>query len=152
MGDYDSRPDTWQHIHTVRGLLGETITEMMRRAQQHDQSKLADPERATFDEYTPKLKASTYGSGEYKGFLAGMRVALDHHYAVNSHHPEHFEDGYAGMSLLDVLEMLADWKAATLRHDDGDLDRSISINAERFGYGEEFERLLRTTARDMGWL
>lgn len=48
--------------------------------------------------------------------------------------------------------MLADWKAATLRHDDGDLKRSIDINAERFGYGEEIHTLLLTTARDLGWL
>jgi hypothetical protein len=56
------------------------------------------------------------------------------------------------MSLLDVIEMLADWKAATERHADGDLDRSITHNPERFGYGDEIERLLRSTAIELGWL
>lgn len=147
---YDSRPETYEHIGVVRSLLGQVIKELLDRADGHDASKVQDPERATFDEYTPKLRDSTYGSEEYKGFLAGMGEALKHHYANNRHHPEFFEDGVAGMNLLDVLEMLADWKAATLRHADGDLDRSITQNAERFGYGSEFERLLRNTAEYLG--
>ncbi len=81
-----------------------------------------------------------------------MGVALDHHYSVNSHHPEHFSDGTRGMNLLDVLEMLADWDAAATRHTDGDLATSIEINAERFGYGQEFKALLTNTAADLGWL
>ena len=56
------------------------------------------------------------------------------------------------MNLLDVIEMLADWKAATLRHADGDLARSIDINAERFGMSDEFANLLRKTAVDLGWM
>jgi hypothetical protein len=47
------------------------------------------------------------------------------------------------MDLVQVIEMLADWKAATLRHADGDLARSIEQNAERFGYGDQFR---------FGWL
>lgn len=150
--EYDSRPDTWQHIHTVRGHLQTVIDRLTRRAHVHDQSKLVAPEVGVFDEYTPKLKHSTYGSDEYKSFLTGMRAGLDHHYAANSHHPEYYEDGIHGMCLLDLIEMLADWKAATERHDDGDLGRSIQINRERFGYGDEIEGLLTLTAQRLGWL
>lgn len=81
-----------------------------------------------------------------------MKPALDHHYAHNRHHPEHFPDGIRGMSLLDLVEMLADWKAATERHADGDLARSIEINQARFGYGDELKVVLRNTAKDMGWI
>ena len=55
-------------------------------------------------------------------------------------------------TLLDVIEMLCDWKAATMRHADGDLGKSIRINAERYGFGPEIEALLRNTAHRMGWL
>jgi predicted acetyltransferase len=48
--------------------------------------------------------------------------------------------------------MLCDWKAATLRHADGDLGRSIEQNAERFGYGGEMKRLLLNTAKRFDWL
>jgi hypothetical protein len=149
---YDSRPDTFEHIASVRGVLLRVACDIIRRADDHDRSKLREPELAVFNEYTPKLRDSTYGSPEYKQFLEGMGEGLKHHYRENRHHPEHFADGIAGMNLLDVIEMLVDWKAATMRHADGDLARSIKQNAERFGYGPEFERLLTVTARDFGWL
>lgn len=149
---HDSRPDTWQHIHTVQAYLGQVIADLQVRAHRHDQSKLAEPEVATFDEYTPKLKNSTYGSDEYKSFLAGMGEGLRHHYAANDHHPEHFGDGICEMHAGQLIEMLCDWKAATLRHADGDLRRSIEQNAQRFGYGDEIRDLLLNTAQAYGWL
>lgn len=165
----DSRIDTFQHIRTVQRFLGVVIRDLMDRQEAHDASKLESPEREVFDEYTPKLAGSTYGSDEYKSYLAGMKPALDHHYAANSHHPEHYvgticnqcgnrDDepcscggtrssvaGIRGMSLLDVLEMLCDWKAATLRHNDGDIRRSIEINQKRFGYSDELKQILLNT-------
>lgn len=149
---YDSRPDTYAHISTVREYLNRVVVQLIHRGHDHDLSKLATPERETFDEYTPKLKNSTYGSDEYKSFLVGMGEGLEHHYKVNSHHPEHYANGIAGMDLLDVVEMLCDWKAATLRHADGDLRRSIDQNQERFGYTDEFKQILLNTAERMGWI
>ena len=152
MAGYDSRPDTWEHIHKVQRYLLGCVSELVGRAHRHDQSKLVDPEVSVFDEFTPKLRDSTYGSDEYKAYLVGMGEGLAHHYEINDHHPEHFDGGIADMDLLQVLEMLCDWKAATERHADGDLGRSIKQNAERFGYGPELEQLLTTTAARAGWL
>lgn len=145
MSDYDSRPDTYAHIQQVQRLLNRVVRDFIRRSEGHDQSKLVSPEVEVFDNFTPLLAASTYGSEEYKGFLAAMKPALDHHYAVNSHHPEHYPNGIQGMNLLDVLEMLCDWKAATLRHANGDICKSIEINQGRFGYSDELKRLLLNT-------
>lgn len=149
---YDSRLDTYEHIAEVRGRLLNVAVMLMRRAHAHDVSKLASPEVEVFDRVTPKLRGLTYGSGEYKASLAEMGEGLAHHYRVNDHHPEHFANGIEDMNLVQLLEMLADWKAATLRHADGDLDRSIEQNAKRFRYGDEIERLLRNTAEDLGWI
>jgi Family of unknown function (DUF5662) len=83
---------TWDHIEVVMKLLGSAQIELMRRQFTHDRSKLGNPEVSTFVEFTPKLKGSTFGSEEYKGFLTAMKPALDHHYAHNRHHPEFFKD------------------------------------------------------------
>lgn len=152
MDGYDSRPATWEHIDRVRQLLGEIVADFSLRADVHDRSKLEEPEKSMYDEFTPKLRDSTYGSDEYRSFLEAMGPALQHHYEKNPHHPEHHPDGIHGMNLLELLEMLADWKAATERHADGSLDRSISQNRERFGYGDEIEGLLRRTAGFLDWL
>lgn len=148
----DSRPATREHIRQVRWLMVAIVDDLLKRSTAHDASKLEEPELSVFNEYTPLLRDSTYGSPEYKDFLKGMGAGLAHHYEVNDHHPEHFADGVKDMDLVQVIEMLCDWKAATLRHADGDLASSIEKNAERFGYGPEFKRLLLNTATRLGWI
>lgn len=159
---------TLDHVNTVARKLMEVVTDIQGRAIRHDRSKFSDEEFGTFARETHALKGLTYGSDEYKAALARMEPALLHHYYKNRHHPEYwamddigsriYEDqvksGQAieSMNLIDLLEMLADWKAATMRHDDGDLRKSIEMNAERFGYDDKMKRLLTETARYMGWL
>lgn len=148
----DSTLATLKHSRRVDELLLELIAELMLRLTKHDASKLSSEEKDVFDEFSPKLKDSTYGSEEYWGYLASMKPALDHHYANNRHHPEHFENGVDGMTLIDVFEMLSDWKAATERHDDGDLEKSLEIQQKRFSLSDQLVSILRNTAREAGWL
>ncbi len=149
---YDSRPETVAHAKRVAELLEAPIEELISRSLGHDASKLEEPELAIFDEYTPKLRDSEYGSAEYREFLRGMGPGLAHHYASNRHHPEHFTGGVDEMTLVDLLEMLADWKAATERHNSGNLERSLELNRERFSLNHQLLRILENTAREYGWL
>lgn len=137
--------ETMRHILTIRALLSECVLELHGRGDAHDKSKLREPEVDTFTKYTKILAGLTYGSEEYKAALAEMKPALDNHYKCNRHHPEHFENGLADMNLFDVLEMLIDWKAATLRHKDGDIQRSLEINRDRFDMPEPIVNLLANT-------
>lgn len=141
----DSRPATSEHIAEVRGLVLGVAGDLVSRGHRHDASKLEEPERATFDRVTTRLRSLTHGSEEYEEARKGMGPALDHHYEVNDHHPEHFEGGIADMNLIQLTEMLCDWIAATRRHDDGDIRRSIDDSADRFGYGEELRQLLHNS-------
>lgn len=142
----DCRIDTKKHIEQVGYFLLKFQEEILHRMKYHDASKLEEPELSVFVEYTPKLRDSTYGSDEYKEFLKGMQVALDHHYANNSHHPEHYENGIRGMNLIDIVEMFCDWTAATLRHEDGNIYDSIEINQKRFGYSDDLKDIFINTA------
>lgn len=137
--------ETWTHINLVMKLLASAQIELMRRQFTHDRSKLERPEVSTFTEYTPKLRLSTYGSDEYKQFLVEMKPALDHHYAHNRHHPEFFQNGVEGMNLFDLLEMIIDWYAATNRHNDGNIYRSVEINTERFGLSPQLVQIFKNT-------
>ena len=89
----------------------------------------------------------TYGSEEYQASLDALKPALEHHYASNRHHPEHFVNGINDMTLIDVLEMFCDWKASTLRQNDGNLLKSIETNAERFNMDGQLKQILMNTAR-----
>ncbi len=143
---YDSKIDTLKHKMRVYQLLFAIAGELEDRAKVHDKSKLKSPEKELFDEFTPKLAGSTYGSDEYKEMLKGLRPALDHHYANNSHHPEHYANGIDGMNLLDLIEMFFDWKAASERHNNGNIYESIKINQKRFGISDQLVSILNNTA------
>lgn len=145
----DERFKTMRHIEAVRNYLNFCIRELLNRAEQHDQSKLDSPEKELFDEYTKKLRHTTYGSEEYKAFLKELKPILDHHYAHNRHHPEHHKNGIQDMTLIDLVEMLCDWKSSSMRHNDGNILKSIEINQTRFGYSEDLKRILENTAK---WL
>ena len=109
---YDSTIDTILHINRVRFLLGQCAIILLARGAKHDASKLEEPEKAIFDAIGNRLAVITYAGEEYKHSLADLKAALDHHYAHNTHHPEHYPNGVDGTSLFDLTEMLMDWKAA----------------------------------------
>ena len=152
--------ETKKHIDKVSNHLMHIKECLIQRAIDHDRSKLSPEELPIFVKYTHKLKDCTYGSDEYKQYLAEMKPALDHHYANNRHHPEYFslqvaddfeyfEKGKKNpiccMNLVDIMEMLCDWLAATERHADGDIYKSIEINQKRFGYSDEMKSVLVNT-------
>ncbi len=100
------------HIDEVRKHLNNLITELSIRAIKHDVSKLKEPERDLFIDSLHKLKNLSYGSKKYYDTLKEITPAIDHHYNVNRHHPEHFENGINGMNIVDIMEMLVDWYAS----------------------------------------
>lgn len=148
---YDSKTDTHSHIDVVQSRLKEIRTDLYLRGEVHDLSKLEPPEKDIFDAMTPKLKELTYGSDEYKAALKQMGGALAHHYEVNSHHPEHYPAGVDGMTLMDIVEMFCDWKAASERHADGDFAKSLEINKARFAISDQLAAILENTRRELKW-
>ena len=147
--------ETRKHQQRVSNFLLEFARQLLIRATEHDKSKLEEPERSVFIEYTPKLNSVTYGSEQYKEYLRKMKKALDHHYANNKHHPEFndingfslqtLNDPIRSMDLVDIVEMLCDWLAATSRHADGNINDSITKNEKRFGINDQLSQLFRNT-------
>jgi hypothetical protein len=85
----DSTQDTLQHIRKVRTRLAEIGSNLQARAQDHDVSKLTEPEKSGFDQLSGKLATLVYGSDAYRAALEEGKATIQHHYAHNSHHPEH---------------------------------------------------------------
>lgn len=188
---YDSTQDTAEHIDKVRDRVREIMSNLTVRAINHDASKSEEPEKSAYDNLM-KFKSShemVYGSPDYAEGLKILGPALDHHYAANSHHPQHWpqeetdemrqlkqhiaryediaprsaklkqarkelailESGINGMSLLDILEMLADWKAAGERYKGGNIAQSLAHNRERFGISDQLFAILENTVKELGW-
>ena len=139
--------ETQKHIERVRYYIRCMTDKLTLRGVNHDRVKLESPEVEVFAEYTPRLADTQYGTPEYQECLAGMKPALDHHYANSRHHPEHFAKGIDDMNLVDIIEMICDWKAASERQKDGNLLKSIEQNVSRFGYDDQLKRIFTNTAK-----
>lgn len=137
--------ETQKHIKLVAKLLNHCATELIRRGEVHDDSKLASPEVELFAEFTPRLAACTYGSPEYDELRLALKPALDHHYANNSHHPEFYKNGVNDMNLLDIIELFCDWYAAGKRHNDGNIRHSLEVNKKRFGIKDQLNGIFENT-------
>lgn len=141
--------ETLKHVNKVRENLIKVIFDLDHRAQIHDKSKFESPEREILAENMPELAKTEYGSPEYAELLKKVKPALDHHYAKNRHHPEHWSNGVDDMTLMDLVEMLADWKAATERNKNGNIRKSIEHNAKRFNMTPQLERIFHNTVREL---
>jgi hypothetical protein len=111
--------------------------------------------------------------------LKSMESALKHHYSNNRHHPGHFkkwvcdicfkeykkepvgscsqclndlfsqEADINQMNLIDIMEMFCDWIAATERHINGDIFKSLIYEKKRFKISDQLIDIFKNTAIDI---
>ena len=138
-----------EHQNKVRALLNYVIGELWTRYQDHDKSKLEEPEFSIFDKNFGNLSKAEYGSQAYTDQMALIQEAITHHYAHNRHHPECHPAGVNGMNLIDLVEMLCDWMAATSYGPNGNITKSIEFNTQRFELSDQMVCVFKNTA---SWL
>lgn len=146
-----SEQDTRDHIEKVRANLNDALHNLTKRAVLHDASKLEEPELSGYQGLSEALQGLTYGTPEHRAAFAPFKDIIAHHYAHNRHHPEHWPDGVNNMSLLDCIEMLADWRAAVSRSPDGDMQKSMEVSRQRFDISDQLYAVLINTVRELGW-
>jgi hypothetical protein len=145
---YDSTNDTLEHQQKVRAIMGRVETMIGARLSEHDASKLLPPEKEMYDVWRPILNALDIESDDYKQAIIGMENVLKHHYAVNRHHPEHFENGINGMTLIDLIEMICDWIAASKRKDPSGRVNMLWA-CDRFGIGDQLSSIIQNTLKEI---
>jgi hypothetical protein len=133
---------TLTHKAWVMAFLTGFAGRLLIRGLLHDWTKLLPDEASGFVRTIHLLRKTTYGTPAYKALLDRIRPQIELHYRRWKHHPEHHQEGIQGMSLIDLVEMYLDWKAAAKRHADGDLIRSINLNQKRFGYSDDLKKIL----------
>jgi hypothetical protein len=106
-------------------------------------------------EYFPDLPKDPKAVALCESVLTGLRQIKTSYpddeyafgYAIDliEGHKRSLESSVNHMNLIDVLEMVCDWKAATLRHNDGDIHKSVEINTERFGLSAQLVNIILNT-------
>ena len=124
-----------RHTKLMASHLERLADALKQRAITHDASRFVEDEFSGFVQINRVARTCEYGSPEYKASLEVDAVSL--HYSRNSHHPEHFDNGVDGMSLIDFIEMVADWKTTSEIYGQTLLKDALEIQAERFGLQEK---------------
>lgn len=149
----ESLPSFISHVSLVRENISLLIGKLLDRAEKHDFTKTIDPERSAFDELQKVIDAdgpAERGTPEYHRRTGLLGEALSHHYTYNSHHPEHYPNGIAGMDLIDLVEMVCDWRAANVQRDGG-APMSLSYSIEKYGIDPQLASILKNTVERLGW-
>jgi hypothetical protein len=131
------------HILMVAGYCCAIATKINMAGVMHDRSKLLSPEKEGFEAADFKAEFGTY---EYAQKLIANREVIDMHYQANRHHPEHFENGIEGMTLVDLIEMFCDWLAASKLRGGGSFENSLLVSKDRFGLTDQLINIFRNTA------
>lgn len=141
---------TQSHIRDVQELLEDFESLLHLRGHYHDESKLEEPELSGYGSLHEEIKDLPTGSPAYQAVIEKHKPAVEHHYQNNSHHPQHFPNGVNGMSLLDVIEMLCDWKAS-ITAVGKDFATELELNFKRFGIDWQLQDIMRNTCQELGW-
>ncbi|QBD78902.1 hypothetical protein EPA93_24130 [Ktedonosporobacter rubrisoli] len=136
--------DLIDHKQRVAGYMQIVANELFKRATGHDNSKFSEEEFELYEKAFPELQKHAYGSSEFKAALDTIKPAIQHHYAVNDHHPEFFEQGISQMNLIQIIEMMCDWIAASERSQ-RDFLQGLEMNKERFHIDDQLFGALKNT-------
>lgn len=137
-----------KHVCLVQAFLHIISEDITHRGIVHDDSKFYEPELSGFAENIDNVPNLVYESEEYKKKWEQMKPIIDIHHKNNRHHPEYWLNGVEDMSLSDIIEMLVDWKASSMRYKDGSLKRSVEINCEKYRISPQLKKVLLNTIRD----
>jgi hypothetical protein len=138
------------HNFSVTTGMQRVADELCHKGQHHDKDKLLPEILDDFYPASEKFSGAKYGSEEYRKALSELSPVLSEHYRKNSHHPEHYSNGINGMSLLDLIEMLVDWKSACSAYGDS-FETSMEVAKLRFGIGDQLFDILNNTAKFLGY-
>jgi len=137
-----------RHITTVQKHLNKFVARLQQRSIEHDLSKLSKDEFAGFVEVNQIARLHPYGSQEYKDSLKGNQtIAL--HFSRNSHHPEYHPNSVNDMTILDWIELVTDWKAASETYGNTSFNDSLEIQRKRFKLTDAQMWLVKLIAKEL---
>lgn len=146
--------DTRKHQQLVAGLLILCAKKLLDRAVKHDASKLQEPERSYYIDpvYALNTEEVPYGSARYQELTKQMGQGWDHHKLTNDHHIEFFipysvqtlNDPIRALDLFALIEMLADWIAASRRRDNNSA-MALDYMKKKYPVDEQLEAIILNT-------
>ena len=150
--EFDFLCETILHVSEVSENIETIASELRKRGIAHDRTKFQSLEFDAFVSTRDKFKKANYGTPEYQECVDIVKPAVDHHHANNKHHTGFHANGINDMTLVDIVEMIADWKAAERRSPDKKLVDTLDYAFSKYGIGVQLGRILKNTMLGLGWI
>ena len=132
------------HKKKVKDRMLFLAKEIIKRAEEHDNSKLKAPEINWLIEMDKEPKVE-YGTPEYFEKMKRWDKFFKHHYKNNSHHPDHYVQGVYGMTIVDLVEMMCDVVSYIEELHVCQTSKIIKEQKERFDIDEGIAQILINT-------
>jgi hypothetical protein len=129
-------------------MLSKFAGELSYRSAVHDNSKFSPEEFDVYAANVQHFNKYVFDTKEERELRERIEPGAVHHRKRNRHHPEHFENGIDDMNLIDVLEMLVDWKSASTRTPGDSLRKGLPILKEKYNISPQLLKILENTAKD----
>jgi hypothetical protein len=146
--------DLAQHKGWVNKYIVKVVHLLRERADGHDDDKYKDPLKRIYSKNFDALCKTTFRSPEYNKIVGSeeFQEAFKIHTKNNRHHPQHFENGVEDMNLIDIIEMLCDWKAASDRTGrKQSVKEGMELNYEKYHIDGIARKWIENTLEDLGW-
>jgi hypothetical protein len=144
--------DAILHVSEVQENLEIVASILKQKGFAHDRTKFHELEFEAFVSTRDRFKKANYGSPEYQALVEEIKPAVDHHYQNNRHHTGFHENGIDDMNLIDIIEMICDWKAAERRSPDKKLKDTLEYAKNKYKIDTQLFKIIENTLNELGWI
>jgi hypothetical protein len=137
-----------KHKESIAIWLAKFCAELAYRNATHDNSKYSEEEFGIQAACVDDFEKYEFNSPEELKLREKLLPGTTIHRKRNRHHPEHFENGIDGMNLIDLLEMIGDWKSASERVKGDSLRKSVPILKEKYNISPQLLKIIENTLKD----
>jgi hypothetical protein len=135
-----------KHKLSVLNFIVKICFSLLKRAIKHDITKFSKEEFEYVYLLSVNDKNNKFGSKEYYDLVNSTISAKTAHFTRNRHHIEYHES-ITKMNYIDILEMIADWCAATKRKN-GDIYCSVDINSKNYSIDKNIKDNIISTINE----
>ena len=150
--EFDFLCDVILHVSEVQENLEIVAGELKQRGFAHDRTKLQELEFDAFVSTRDRFKKSNYGTPEQEALIKEQKSAIDHHYKNNRHHTGYHKNGIDDMTLVDIIEMICDWRAAARRNPDKKFKDTLEYAYKKYKIDDQLTKIIENTLVDLKWI
>ncbi len=139
---------TIAHKESIARYMAKFSAELAYRAAIHDNSKFQKDELEGYSECADEFNTHPFDSAAERLLREKLTKVMSLHRTRNRHHPEYFENGIDDMNLIDLIEMISDWKSASERAPGDSVRKGLPIMKDKYNISPQLLKILENTFRD----